>query len=50
MKGVALGFESEKIYQDVSLILQFLTQEHSVEELLSTALSVGELNLRVMDM
>ncbi|MBD3278877.1 MAG: hydroxylamine reductase [Candidatus Aegiribacteria sp.] len=43
-----LGRESEEIYGFFHECLDFLTQEHSVEELFAMALRVGEKNLEVM--
>lgn len=46
-----LGVEDESVYAFVHEVLNFLSEEnHTVDELLSTALRVGELNIRVMEM
>ncbi|MFY9423969.1 MAG: hydroxylamine reductase [Bacillota bacterium] len=46
-----LGVEDENVYAFVHEILSFLSEEnHDIEELFQTALRVGEVNIRVMEL
>lgn len=46
-----LGVEDGNVYASVHEALNFLLEEtHTVDELLTTALKVGEVNIRVMEM
>ena len=45
-----LGVEDQAVYARFHEVLSFLTEEHTVDELVGMALSVGELNLKIMEM
>lgn len=45
-----LGFESPEIYSDINEKMFFLTQTHTLEELLGAALDTGRINFQVMEL
>jgi hydroxylamine reductase len=48
--AMILGIEDESVFAFFHEALDFLTAEHSIDELLAMALRVGEVNLTVMEM
>jgi len=48
--AMILGIEDESVFSFFHEALDFLTEEHSIEELLAMALRVGKVNLTVMEM
>jgi hydroxylamine reductase len=48
--AMILGVEAESVFSFFHEALDFLTAEHSIDELLAMALRVGEVNLTVMEM